>query len=115
MFEGTPSQFWASIQRLRNLPDDTAVYCAHEYTESNARFALSVEPGNNYLVERAKEVFDKRKLGLPTVPSLIIDEKKTNPFMRGDVSSEIRRNVGASDNDTMDEVFAKIRKAKDNF
>lgn len=115
MFEGTPSQFWGSLQRLRSLPDDIQVYCAHEYTESNAKFALSVEPGNTDLIERSKDIFEKRKQGLPTVPTSIGEEKKTNPFLRGDVSAEIRRNVGASEGDTMDQVFAKIRKAKDNF
>lgn len=115
MFEGTPSQFWDSIQRLRGLPDDTKVYCAHEYTESNAKFALSVEPGNLDLIERSKDIFEKRKQGLPTVPSSIGEEKKTNPFLRGDVSAEIRENVGASEGDTMDQIFAKIRKAKDIF
>lgn len=115
MFEGTPSQFWTSLQRLRNLPDDTTIYCAHEYTESNARFAMSVEPGNLDLVKRANEVKAKRSRGEPTVPSLMGDEKLTNPFLRGDISSEIRNNVGASDGEDGASVFHKVRLAKDNF
>lgn len=115
MFEGTPSQFWTSLQKLRSLPDDTTVYCAHEYTESNAKFAISVEPGNANLVKRVEDVKAKRAQGEPTVPSLMGDEKLTNPFLRGDISAEIRKNVGASDNDDGAHVFAMIRRGKDNF
>lgn len=115
MFEGTADQFWASLKRLRELPDDTRVYCAHEYTLSNANFALSVEPSNEELVKRHKEVWTKRQLGEPTVPTTIGEEKRTNPFLRGDISPEIRRNVSASDSDDLDVVFGKIRQAKDKF
>ena len=115
MFEGTPTQFWSSLQRLRNLPDDTIIYCAHEYTEANARFAMSVEPGNADLVRRVEEVKAKRSRGEPTVPSIMGEEKLTNPFLRGDVSAEIRRNVGANDDETGAEIFHKIRRGKDNF
>jgi hydroxyacylglutathione hydrolase len=115
MFEGTPSQFWSSLQKLRSLPDDTAVYCSHEYTESNAKYAMSVEPGNAELVKRVDEIKAKRARGEPTVPSLMGEEKITNPFLRGDVSAEIRKNVGASDGADGAQVFAKIRKGKDNF
>lgn len=115
MFEGTPTQFWASLQRLRDLPDDTTIYCAHEYTETNAAFAMSVEPGNADLVKRTAEIKSKRSRGEPTVPSLLRDEKKTNPFLRGDVSAEIRKNVGASDDEDGASIFHKIRLGKDNF
>lgn len=115
MFEGTPHQFWTSLQKLRSLPDDTKIYCAHEYTESNASYALSVEPGNVDLVKRVEEVKAKRARGDPTVPSLLGEEKLTNPFLRGDVSEEIRRNVGALNSDSDAEVFGKIRLGKDNF
>jgi len=115
MFEGTPAQFWASLLRLRELPDDTLVYCAHEYTESNARFALSVEPGNPALVARAREIRERRARGEPTVPSLMGEEKRTNPFLRGDVSAEIREKVGAGDDETGEAIFHKIRLGKDNF
>jgi hydroxyacylglutathione hydrolase len=82
MFEGTPDQFWNSLKRLRDLPDDTVVYCAHEYTASNAKFAISVEPSNVDLVERVKQIQSLRANGEPTVPSLLGVEKKTNPFLR---------------------------------
>ncbi len=115
MFEGNPTQFWDSLKRLRALPDETTVYCAHEYTTSNAKFAMSVEPNNPLLVKRNEEILEKRKAGLPTVPSLLGEEKATNPFLRGDVSEEIRDNVGATDDDSFDVVFGKIRRAKDTF
>ena len=114
MFEGSPKQFWSSLQRLRDLPDDTTIYCAHEYTEANARFAMSVEPGNAELVKRVEEIIAKRARGEPTV-SLIGEEKATNPFLRGDVSAEIRKNVGATSEEDGSSIFHKIRKAKDNF
>ena len=115
MFEGTPEQFWASLCRLRDLPDDTEVYCAHEYTEANARFALSVEPGNEALQNKVKRIKDFRAMGLPTVPTTIKEEKECNPFLRCDVSEEIRKNVGVQPGDSEPEAFAKVRKAKDNF
>lgn len=115
MFEGTPPQFWNSLQRLRQLPDDTVVYCAHEYTASNAKFAISFEPGNELLIRRNQEIIEKRLRSEPTVPTTIGIEKQTNPFFRGDVSAEIRNNVGATDDDGLDVVFGKIRKAKDTF
>jgi len=115
MFEGTAPQFWSSLQRLRDLPDDTIIYCAHEYTESNARFAMSVEPGNELLVKRVEEIKAKRSRGEPTVPSLLGEEKLTNPFLRGDLSDEIRKNVGATSDDDDATIFLKIRQGKDNF
>lgn len=115
MFEGTPSMYWSSLKRLRDLSDDTAVYCAHEYTMSNAKFAVSVEPGNASLQKRYEEIVEKRKKGEPTVPSLMGEEKETNPFLRGDISAEIRKNVGAENDDDSSVIFGKIRKAKDNF
>ena len=115
MFEGTPSQFWTSLKGLRELPDDTTVYCAHEYTESNAKFAFSVEPGNAELQQRVAEVKAKRARGEPTVPSLLGEEKKTNPFLRVDISDEIRKNVGVNDGDSDADAFGKVRRAKDTF
>ena len=115
MFEGTPQQFWTSLQRLRNLPDDTIIYCAHEYTEGNARFALSVELNTPNLVRRVEEIKAKRARGEPTVPSLMGDEKATNPFLRGDISAEIQNNVGASEGEDGATIFHKLRMRKDNF
>jgi hydroxyacylglutathione hydrolase len=82
LFEGTPAQMHASLARLAALPDDTLVYCAHEYTEANLRFALAVEPDNAMLRERAKRVAALRAKGLSTVPSTLREEKATNPFLR---------------------------------
>jgi hydroxyacylglutathione hydrolase len=88
---------------------------AHEYTASNAKFAGSVEPGNADLIERIKDVSALRARGEPTVPSLLGLEKKTNPFLRCDVSEELRASVGAVAGDTDAEIFGKVRRAKDNF
>ena len=115
MFEGTAPQFWSSLKRLRDLPDDTTIFCAHEYTEANAAYAMSVEPGNELLVKRVEEIKDKRSRGEPTVPSLLGEEKLTNPFLRGDVSDEIKKNIGATSEDDDAEIFLKIRQGKDNF
>lgn len=91
------------------------VYCAHEYTQSNAKFAMSVESGNSKLVTRVNDINAQRERGEATVPSLLGLEKETNPFLRVDVSEEIRNNVGATNNDSDDVVFGKVRKAKDTF
>jgi len=75
MFEGTPQQFWHSLDRLRALPDDMRVYCAHEYTQSNARFAVTVETDNKQLMARRASVDAARARGEATVPSLLGEEK----------------------------------------
>lgn len=82
LFEGTPAQMSASLARLAALPDDTLVYCAHEYTEANLRFALTVEPANAALRARVERVTALRAAGLPSVPSTLGEEKATNPFLR---------------------------------
>jgi len=82
LFEGTPAQMSASLGRLAALPDDTLVYCAHEYTEANLRFALAVEPDNAAVRERAERVAALRVKGLSSVPSTLREEKATNPFLR---------------------------------
>ena len=81
LFEGTAVQMWTSLQKLINLPDETRVYCAHEYTQSNAAFALSVEPQNEQLQQRSNEIDALRSEGKPTVPSTLGLEKATNPFL----------------------------------
>ena len=93
MFEGTPQQFWTSLSRLRALPDDMRVYCAHEYTQSNARFAVTVETDNRQLMTRRDSIDAARARGEPTVPSLLGEEKATNPFLRVDMPS-VQRAVG---------------------
>lgn len=113
LFEGTPAQMWTSIQKLAALPDDTVVYCAHEYTQSNARFALSVEPQNEALQARAREIDEKRARGEWTVPTSIRLEKATNPFLRP-ASPDLQKNIGLSGAPLVD-VFAETRRRKDNF
>jgi hydroxyacylglutathione hydrolase len=106
LFEGDAAQMWTSLQRLAALPDDTQVYCAHEYTESNARFALSVDASPE-LRARADDVFAARRRGEPTVPTSIGLEKATNPFLRAPAL------VGGGGPDH--EAFGRIRAAKDDF
>ena len=113
LFEGSPAQMWASLSKLAALPDDTVVYCAHEYTQSNAAFALSVEPGNPDLVARAREIDRLRAAGAPTVPTTIGLVKATNPFLRPD-SENLRSTLGMADGDTV-AVFAETRRRKDSF
>ena len=110
LFEGTAQQMWTSLQRLAALPDDTTVYCAHEYTASNARFALSVDDGPA-LKARAEEVFAARERGEPTVPTTIGLEKATNPFLR---APQLAARVGAAGVPDY-AAFGAVRSAKDNF
>jgi hydroxyacylglutathione hydrolase len=110
LFEGKPEQMWASLSRLAALPDDTTVYCAHEYTASNARFALSVDSGPA-LRARADQVFAARERGEPTVPTTIGLEKATNPFLRAPLLAANVGKAGAPDY----EAFAAVRAAKDVF
>ena len=110
LFEGTPEQMWTSLQRLAALPDDTQVYCAHEYTASNARFALSVDD-SAALKARAEAVFAARERGEWTVPTTIGLEKATNPFLR---APALAAKVGAAGEPDF-KAFAAIRAAKDAF
>lgn len=110
LFEGTAEQMWTSLQRLAALPDDTTVYCAHEYTASNARFALSVDD-DPALKARAAEVFAMRERGEPTVPTTIALEKATNPFLR---APRLAERVGAGGEPDY-KAFGAVRAAKDNF
>jgi hydroxyacylglutathione hydrolase len=110
MFEGDPAMFWNSLSKLAALPDDTAVYCAHEYTASNARFALSVDD-DPALAARARAVFEARERGEWTVPTVIGLEKATNPFLRAPKLAARMGLAGAPDH----EVFAAVRAAKDAF
>ena len=90
-------------------------FSAHEYTQSNGKFALSVEPNNPDLVARMQIVNAKRERGDPTVPTLLGEEKKANPFLRADISDEIRTNIKVQEGDSAAIAFGKLRKAKDNF
>ena len=113
LFEGTPEMMWNSLQKLMALPDETIVYCAHEYTQSNAQFALSVEPGNAALVARSQEIDALRAEGKPTVPTTIGLERATNPFLRP-MSENLQETVGLSGADLVS-VFTETRLRKDNF
>lgn len=113
VFEGTMEEMHRSVSQFAALPASTRLYCGHEYTQSNARFALSVEPGNAALVARAAEVDRLRADGKMTCPSLLGAELKTNPFLRTG-STEIRKNLGLADSSDA-EVFAELRRRKDSF
>ncbi len=113
IFEGTAEQMWASLEKLMALPEQTEVYCGHEYTEANAAFALSVEPQNEALQQRAKEIQILRADGKPTVPSTIAIEQATNPFLRPS-SRDLQENLGMSGGELVD-VFAETRRRKDSF
>jgi hydroxyacylglutathione hydrolase len=113
LFEGTAEQMWTSLGKLRALPPDTVVYCAHEYTQNNARFALTVEPDNADLVARARRTDELRAAGKPTVPTTLGEELRTNPFLRADVP-DLQRALGMSGASPV-EVFAEARRRKDRF
>ncbi len=113
LLEGTPAQMWNSLSKLMRLPDDTIVYCGHEYTLSNAKFALTIDPNNEALVLRAMEIERLRADNKPTLPTTIGVEKATNPFLRAS-DDNIRENLNMT-NATDGEVFAEIRHRKDVF
>lgn len=113
MFEGTPPQFWDSLNKLKWLPSVTRVYCGHEYTQKNAHFTLTVDPDNPAVVARAAEVDRLRAEDKPTIPSTMGLENETNPFLRAD-DPVIARNIGLPGADPV-AVFAEIRRRKDNF
>lgn len=118
LFEGTPAQMWASLTALRTLPDDTSVYCAHEYTENNAKFALAVDKNNEALKNRVAEVVALRKQGKPTIPSLLGVEKATNPFLRAD-NADFQKSLNkaglAAQGTDPAAIFGSLRAAKDRF
>lgn len=114
LFEGSAEQMWHSLQKLKALPGCTRVYCAHEYTQANGRFALTLEADNPDLLLRVEVVNELRRNNLPSIPSTIELELATNPFLR-EHSSPLREAVAAFDDDTPAEVFAKMRLLKDQF
>jgi hydroxyacylglutathione hydrolase len=113
VIEGDHAMMWNSIKRLRDLPDDTSLYCGHEYTLANAKFAITVDPENAALRTRMAEVERLRKRGEPTLPTTIGAEKAANPFLRADDPNLVRqlRMAGADPA----AVFAEIRTRKDRF
>ncbi len=114
MFEGKPGPMWEGLKTLRDLPDETLVYCGHEYTDANAKFALSVDPNNTALRIRAAEVARMRAENRFTIPVSMGMEKRTNPFLRADQPTMATAMGLARDTDPA-MVFGALRKAKDSF
>lgn len=117
LFEGTPAQMHQSLSRLASLPEDTLVYCTHEYTLSNLRFAAAVEPGNPDIAARLEKVSQQRNAGVMTLPSTLTLEKLTNPFLRTAETSVKQKadERNGQRNQTPSEVFAALRAWKDKF
>jgi hydroxyacylglutathione hydrolase len=110
VIEGTPEMMWQSLLKLRGLPDDTRIYCGHEYTKANIRFAKTIEAGNAALNAREQEVEKLLAANKPTVPSTIGEEKAANPFLRADVP-DVAKSVGLAGQPAW-KVFAEIRERK---
>lgn len=113
VFEGTPEMMWRSLCRLRDLPEETIIYSGHEYTQINANFALTIEPGNEALQTRVRDIEEKRARGEPTVPSTLREERATNPFIRAHLS-EVKEAISMGQAEDA-QVFAEIRSRKDRF
>jgi hydroxyacylglutathione hydrolase len=113
VIEGTPAQMWDSLKKLRDLPEDTQVYCGHEYTLANIKFALSVDKDNPVLAAREAQALRQIDEGQPTIPVTIGDEKLANPFLRADVP-DLAADIGMAGKPAA-EVFAEIRTRKNRF
>ena len=111
MFEGEPEQFWRSLERIKRLSTATVLYCAHEYTQANAKFALHADPDNEALQDYVREIDQKRARGEWTVPTVLKRELETNPFLRADDPAMQAKWGGNAPHET----FAALRAAKDNF
>jgi hydroxyacylglutathione hydrolase len=110
VIEGTPEMMWQSLSKLRSLPDDTRIYCGHEYTQANIRFAKTIEPTNSALLAREREVARLAAERKPTIPSTMGEEKAANPFLRADVEA-VAQSVGLAGAPAW-QVFAEIRARK---
>ena len=118
LFEGTPEQMHQSLESIKSLPNDTKVFCAHEYTKSNCDFALNVTPRNDALLSYSKQVNILRKADAATIPTLLATEKLVNPFLRvseSDVRQAVIEKFSMNQNCSDTEVFANLRKWKDSF
>jgi hydroxyacylglutathione hydrolase len=113
LFEGSAEQMWQSLQKLKALPVSTRLYCSHEYSQANGRFALTLEPNNTALQHKMNIINALRANNQPTVPSTLAEELATNPFFRED-SLALRQSIQRVDSDAV-AVFAEIRRLKDNF
>uniref|UniRef100_A0A2P2M5F9 hydroxyacylglutathione hydrolase n=1 Tax=Rhizophora mucronata TaxID=61149 RepID=A0A2P2M5F9_RHIMU len=114
LFEGTPEQMLTSLRKIMSLPEDTNIYCGHEYTLSNSKFALAIEPNNEVLQSYAAHVAHLRSKSLPTIPTALKLEKACNPFLRTS-SAEIRKSLDIPSTANDAEALGVIRRAKDNF
>ncbi|WP_316863078.1 hydroxyacylglutathione hydrolase [uncultured Cohaesibacter sp.] len=112
VFEGTLRDMWFSVDKLAKLPAETTVFCGHEYTQANGDFCLTIEPDNQALQQRVEEIKALRQKGLPTIPTTILDELSTNSFVRAH-EGEVKEALGMAEAEDW-EVFAEIRKRKDN-
>jgi len=113
VIEGTPGMMWRSLIKLRDLPDDTKIYCGHEYTAANIKFARTIEPGNAALAAREMQAAQQLAKSEPTIPVTIGDEKKENPFLRADLP-EVAAGIGMAGKEPS-QVFAEIRARKNKF
>ena len=113
VIEGTPGMMWRSLLKLRDLPDDTKIYCGHEYTAANIKFARTIEPGNAALAAREAQAQQQLAKSEPTIPVTIGEEKKANPFLRADVP-EVAAGIGMTGKEAS-QVFAEIRARKNKF
>ena len=113
IFEGTHDQMLTSIEKIKNLPKDTIIYCGHEYTENNGRFCISIDKENIFLKEKLEEVKNKTKKNQPTIPVVLKDEMATNIFLRCD-DKKIKNILKMNDRSKL-EVFTKLRDLKDKF
>ena len=113
LFEGTPQIMWGSLLKIRNLPNETKIYCGHEYSKSNADFALSIEKNNNILIKKSEEINKLVNENSFTVPTTVEEEIESNPFLRADVQN-IKKNI-EMESSSPEEVFGEIRRRKDNF
>ena len=113
VFEGTMEEMWHSLLKLKSLPDDTLVYCGHEYTLSNAKFSTHIDPNNSLLKKAYADINIQREKGLPTIPFLLGNEKKINPFLR--VDEPLFTNAMGLQTNNPSELFGKLRVQKDNF
>jgi hydroxyacylglutathione hydrolase len=110
VIEGTPEMMWQSLVKLRGLPDDTQIYCGHEYTQANIRFAKTIEPGNATLLAREQAVARLAAERKPTIPSTMGAEKAANPFLRADIPT-VAQSLGLAGAPAW-QVFAEIRERK---
>jgi hydroxyacylglutathione hydrolase len=113
VIEGTPEMMWRSLCKLRDLPNDTEIYCGHEYTAANIRFARTIEPGNKALIAREAQARQQIAANEPTIPVTLGDEKQSNPFLRADMP-DVAAGIGMAGKPAA-QVFAEIRARKNKF